>query len=690
MTLNIVISRTPQGPGRIRLCLILLVSLVASCGPVEINVARTPTPSESVATQTTQRQRATHIVAREKATHTPYGSVPTPTSVLDAGHLSFGDPVLGVALEIPPWWQTHSTPGEITRFLQQDHTRSNRVVLTITAFDSATDTIELALDSLKRGTLGPYIRQVQPDTVGTFSALRLDLTLGPGRPPVVWILMAPSGRVVSIVPDVDPDWIEPVIEVVLDTMHAVQVTTEEFSTREPRPTAATIPTLHAPPSGDVSQLVEPLLIDGEKGWIFASALVNGQPKTVKLATNDGRQLAAYGAAGKLALDRSSGRLFVDQGSAGMTVLDATTGALLATVALPMPGQVQADPQVDPTTGRVFAFRGSDIYVLDRGQNAANRALTVAIPGSVCGDPSKDAPIAQSFYDLVNHKLYLVLTTYVCTPWVGYTIVGYDANTLEELGRYETAAPFQAVPFLDSLYGTTTSHVGRHVAWAWNGREAWNEEGLDGSARLQGIVADWKRQFIYEALNGKIRISKAYPRAMMGEIEVTSLAANGRLVGHDPLTDQLYFLVDGRLAIRPTATLFAPPTTEVEPTKPYCRPSEASTGLSASAHTLQVGERISATVILTNGSGSGVRLGRVQFSLSAEPPHSFSSENWGPVESSNTLEPGDSDAVHFALQAQMPGTATLAGLASYEMHAMDYSSGSWSGCQSWPLEIHVTP
>jgi hypothetical protein len=148
----------------------------------------------------------------------------------------------------------------------------------------------------------------------------------------------------------------------------------------------------------------------------------------------------------------------------------------------------------------------------------------------------------------------------------------------------------------------------------------------------------------------------------------------------------------------TATLTPSPTPYYTPDSgmeagdapPYCRPDEASVELSASAGTVQVGERVTVTVRLVNGGTSGARLGQIQYMLRVKPPGIFSSADWGPVESTLTLEPGEGDATRFVLQAETPGSATLDGLASYEMHALDTFWGSWSGCHPWPIEINVTP
>jgi hypothetical protein len=104
--------------------------------------------------------------------------------------------------------------------------------------------------------------------------------------------------------------------------------------------------------------------------------------------------------------------------------------------------------------------------------------------------------------------------------------------------------------------------------------------------------------------------------------------------------------------------------------------------------LQVGQSVSVTVTLANGHASGVRLGQVQVSLGVQPSDIFVSDNLGPVAHPLTLEPGGSAETKFDLRAVAPGRATLFALTSFEMHALDYSSGSWSGCYSGPLEILV--
>jgi hypothetical protein len=141
-------------------------------------------------------------------------------------------------------------------------------------------------------------------------------------------------------------------------------------------------------------------------------------------------------------------------------------------------------------------------------------------------------------------------------------------------------------------------------------------------------------------------------------------------------------------IRITPTPSRTPVVEGTPT-PYCRPSEASITLSPSATELEVGQTVTVTVVLVNGDTSNAKLGWILYRLRVEP-NILAPESAEAVEHTLTLEPGDRDIAEFVLRAVEPGRATLSGLASYEMHAMDYSWGSNSGCQSQALEIVITP
>jgi hypothetical protein len=504
--------------------------------------------------------------------------VPTPTSVLDAGRLPFEDTDQGLAFDYPLWWEPQSVSDAVTRFFRQNQTGAREAILTLTVLDLESADLGSALESFDESRWGSHVLAVQDVMLGAFDALRVELEPGGGRPPVVWLMATPEQRVVSILPSANPDIIKNVVEVALATMRPIEsVAAIDTATVTPPPTPTPwiSPTPTQPPSPTpwitptpapggtpqaatgLANIREPLLIDGERGWIFASAQVNGITKTVKLSTLDGRLLQAYDSIGKLALDRAHNRLFVDQGAAGVAILDAVDGTLQSTVVLPESEQDDANPQVDPTSGVAYAFRGTSVFVIDPVAGSVSDTVNLSIPLSVCGPPGPDAPIVRSFYDLVNRKFYLSLVTYVCTPWVQHTIIAYDVPSFTELGRYGPEMRYQAVPFSDSLYGSTAGRLGRNVSWAFNGQSAWYEEG-EPYKPLQGIVADWGRQLIYEAVDGQIRVFTPYPREALAQTTVGFLANQGRLVGHDPITDHLYFLVGGALFIQPTTSVISLP------------------------------------------------------------------------------------------------------------------------------------
>ena len=302
-------------------------------------------------------------------------------------------------------------------------------------------------------------------------------------------------------------------------------------------------------------LQEPLLIDGEQGRMYAAGQANLEERTLVLSTVDGRLLAAWEPAGVLALDRAHRRLIVDDGQLGLTVLDALTGAPLASVDLPVQESVVA-PQVDPDNGVIYAFRAGTIYLVEPDSWQVTQTADLQIPYEACSQPGGAAAIRRSDYDLIAKRLYLTYITATCTPWATVTIVTLDATTLEPLGEYVSDPSFQAVPFLGSFYGSTAPRIGPDLSWAWRDDRLWHSAAHDGWRSLRGIVADWGRQLIYEALDTEIRILEANSHEVVGRVTL-DLLESGRLVGHDPVTDQLYLLAgSGRLLTWPAANLFA--------------------------------------------------------------------------------------------------------------------------------------
>lgn len=298
---------------------------------------------------------------------------------------------------------------------------------------------------------------------------------------------------------------------------------------------------------------QPLLVDGEKGWLAASGLLNGEPKTLILSAKDGSVLSSFEPAGQIALDRNHGRLIVDDGQTGLTMLDIGSGTILGRLTLP--GQeVVPQPQVDPESGTIYAFRKDTIYLVNPAL-VVERTITLPVELSVCGNPGGKGNIVQSEYDLVTKRLFLTFLTFICTPWTSVTIVGYDASDMTPFGELNTSAEYQAVSFLGSLYGASSPRVGTNHYWAWNSFKPWFSASEDQNRSLRGVVADWERQMLYEAIGEDIRIIDAKTRQVVGHKQV-DLLADGYLAGHDPVTDNLFFLVGtGRLVIWKASNLY---------------------------------------------------------------------------------------------------------------------------------------
>jgi photosystem II stability/assembly factor-like uncharacterized protein len=183
-----------------------------------------------------------------------------------------------------------------------------------------------------------------------------------------------------------------------------------------------------------------------------------------------------------------------------------------------------------------------------------RTTELELETLVCGQPRGPADIIESHLDLLSRRLFLTLVTYVCTPWVGVTLLAVDLPGMVQVGRFETGPNYQAEPFGGSLYGTTLPRMGPNHTWAWGEGEPWYSVTDEASLGLGGIVADWGRGLIYEAIGGEIRVIDPGSREVLARVGLGSLAES-RLVGHDPLTDQLYFLSGtGRLSLLPAATL----------------------------------------------------------------------------------------------------------------------------------------
>ncbi|NIS79367.1 MAG: hypothetical protein GTO14_03895 [Anaerolineales bacterium] len=120
--------------------------------------------------------------------------------------------------------------------------------------------------------------------------------------------------------------------------------------------------------------------------------------------------------------------------------------------------------------------------------------------------------------------------------------------------------------------------------------------------------------------------------------------------------------------------------------PYCNPEGTGLWLVPSSTFLEEGEALEVALFLENAEDSVGFMGQVQYRLEIAPK--LMEGDLGPMVSTKTLYPGDLEMVTFQLRAVETGQAQMRGLASYELHALDMSWGSWTGCATFPVDIEV--
>jgi len=310
------------------------------------------------------------------------------------------------------------------------------------------------------------------------------------------------------------------------------------------------------------ELTGSLLVDSQAGRLYASGRVGEEPKTFVLAATDGRLLATYDVTGTLGLDSIHGWLYVDRDDQGLAVLDAQTGALQTTIPLPDSGVAPKAyawpgpaPQADPATGQVLAFRDNVVYVADPETGVVTRKIPFNIPQAEdCRLSKGPLRIEWATYDSARRILYLDFETYVCTPWIGHTLVSYDMTSGTEIAQRGVSPPFSATAFDGYLYGSSWFRMGDGFRWAWRDGRPWFESS-GWSYGAPGFEVDPTRQWLYGLDGGGLHVFDARTMAL---IMITPLPVDGQLVGYDPKTDQLYFHVNGGLRPWP-ASAIQPPT-----------------------------------------------------------------------------------------------------------------------------------
>ncbi len=316
----------------------------------------------------------------------------------------------------------------------------------------------------------------------------------------------------------------------------------------PAPSATALPA--------VRDLVGPLVVDSKSGRLYMTARVDGAQQIVALAAADGRLLATYGMTGTFAVDPARGWLYVDQNGRGLIVLDAQTGEQKTLISLPSSQQRRVTypaPQADSTTGQVLAFRDHSVYVIDPNQGTVATTIPFDIPRAHdCRSLTDPLPIEWAVYDDARRLLYLDFVTYVCTPWIGQTLVSFDMNANTQLAqRGVTLAT--ATASSGSLYGSSWYRMGVGYRWAWRDGQLWFEsEGWNNSANL---FVDAVRGRLYESTSS--HGFRTFDLETMSLLFILPSPVPGDLVGYDPGTDQLYFLLEGQLAIWPADAILPP-------------------------------------------------------------------------------------------------------------------------------------
>jgi hypothetical protein len=317
----------------------------------------------------------------------------------------------------------------------------------------------------------------------------------------------------------------------------------------PRPTPTPLAV-----SGIVPQslkILPPLLVEQADGRLFTNAVVDGITHTVSLNAETGDLLAVYGLTGGLALDDGRNQLFVDKHPDGLTVIDTDTGQVLNEIQIPEGGRSLAQIQADPVTGHVLLFRDQMVLVADPLSESWQQSVPVTVEGTVCDEPMEAPPvIEQTWIDPEARLLYMTLIDYVCTPWISYSMVIYNLDTMGEVARYPALDYLSGVAANGRFYGKSWFRMGRSFQWAWQNGQPWlelHERGADQSASLAGFQADKNRGWLYEMTRNGLQV---LDMETMAVIKVIPVPVNGQLVGIDLVTDNLYFVEEesGRLVV----------------------------------------------------------------------------------------------------------------------------------------------
>lgn len=325
----------------------------------------------------------------------------------------------------------------------------------------------------------------------------------------------------------------------------------------PLPPPTMTPLAHMDIVPETLRIVPPLIVDEENGRLYTNGVVDGITHTVSLDAVTGNLLTVFGLTGDLALDASRNLLYVDKYPHGLTVVDTVTNEPLNDIQLPAGERSHAQLQADPATGNLLLFRDQMMLITDPLSETWQQTIPFSVAGLVCGEPMEPPPtITQTFFDEDARLLYVTLADWVCTPWVSYTVVVYDLNTMRELARYPGMSYLSGVAVSGRFYGKYWFRMGRTFQWAWQDGQPWLDQidrGPDFVGGFSGFQVDKKRGWLYEMTDNGLQI---LAMETMAVVQTLPAPVDGQLVGFNPVTDSLYFVgeEDGRLHIWPANNL----------------------------------------------------------------------------------------------------------------------------------------
>ena len=293
--------------------------------------------------------------------------------------------------------------------------------------------------------------------------------------------------------------------------------------------------------------------------------LDGVEQIVALSATDGRLLAAYGITGTFDIDPIHGWLYVDQAEVGLVVLNIQTGDLHSTIPLPADEdrwrRSEWAPQADPITGQALAFRENVVYIIDPTRGKIGNTIVFDIPARFSGQESGQGLLQWTEYDSNRRLLYLDFKTDFNPSFMvpdNETIISYDLDNNIEVAQIVVGTAIRATAFDGRLYGADWYDSWSH--WIWHDGKPhqessnwWHRGDLEDQT---GFYIDPMRERLYES-SGGFRVFDANTMTLLMSLPNP---VDGRLIGYDPKTDQLYFLAKGQLYTWPTEAI-RPPSLE---------------------------------------------------------------------------------------------------------------------------------